>query len=154
MVILCCPAEEKACPALKYECAMADEERATEGEPTSDLLRRLLADVAALGRAYGRATREHLTALVRDFALAALMVVAAVALGVMAIGLAVAALVMVAAIWLPGWLAAVVVLGIMIIAMGVLLSVGKARLQRRRAGWAARIAEEVRWLQSLFNRRS
>ncbi|MBM3469321.1 MAG: phage holin family protein [Armatimonadetes bacterium] len=133
---------------------MADEERATQGEPSGDLLRRLLADAAALGGVYGRATREHLLALARDFAFAALMVGAAVALGVMAIGLAVAAIVMVAAIWLPGWLAALVVLGIMITAMGILLSLGKVRLQRRRAAWAVRMAEEIRWLQTLFTRRS
>lgn len=133
---------------------MADEERATQDEPSGDLLRRLLADAAALGRVYGRATREHLHALAKDFAFAALMVGAAVALGVMAIGVAVAALVMVAAIWLPGWLAALVVLGVMIATMGVLLFLGKVRLRRRRAVWAARMAEEISWLQTLFSRRN
>jgi ABC-type multidrug transport system fused ATPase/permease subunit len=133
---------------------MADEDRATPGEPSGDLLRRLLADAAALGGVYGRAAREHLHALARDFAFAALMIGVAVALGVMAIGVAVAALVMVAAIWLPGWLAALVVLGVMITAMGVLLSLGKVRLRRRRAVWAARMAEEIRWLQTLLSRRS
>lgn len=133
---------------------MADEERATPGEPSGDLLRRLLADTAALGGVYGRAAREHLHALARDFAFAGIMIGAAVALGVMAVGVAVAALVMVAAIWLPGWLAALVVLGVMITAMGVLLSLGKVRLRRRRAAWAARMAEEIRWLQTLLSRRS
>ncbi len=133
---------------------MADEDRAPTGEPSGDLLRRLLADVAALGGVYGRAVREHLHALAKDFAFAALMVGVAVALGVVAIGLAVAAIVLVAAIWLPGWLAALVVLGVMITAMGVLLSLGKVRLRRRRAAWAARVAEEIRWLQTLFPRRS
>ncbi|MDI6771886.1 MAG: phage holin family protein [bacterium] len=133
---------------------MTDEDRATPGEPSGDLLRRLLADAAALGGVYGRAAREHLHVLARDFAFAALMVGIAVVLGVMAIGVAVAALVMTVAIWLPGWLAALVVLGVMVTAMGVLLSLGKVRLRRRRAAWAARVAEEIHWLQTLFSRRS
>lgn len=133
---------------------MTEEERPSSGEPSGDLLRRLLADMGALGGVYGRAAREHLHALARDFAFAAIMIVAAVALGVMAVGVAVAALVMVAAIWLPGWLAALVVLGVMISVMGILLSLGRVRLRRRRTAWAARMAEEIRWLQTLLSRRS
>lgn len=129
---------------------MADENQAASGEPSGELLRRLLADALALGREYRRAAQEHLRALARDFAFAALMVGIAIALGIVAVGVAVAALVLVAAIWLPGWLAALVVLGFMITAMGVLLSFGKVRLQRRRAAWAARVAEEIRWLQTLL----
>lgn len=133
---------------------MAEGDRAPSSEATGELLRRLLSDLAALGGVYGRAVRDHLRGLGRDVAVAAALIGAAVVLGVLAIGVAVAALVLVAAIWLPGWLAALVVLGAMVTAMGVLIALGTGRLRRRRSAWAARVAEEVRWLQSLFSKES
>ncbi len=148
------PAKEKAGSALKYAGVTPDQDQAPTGEPSGELLRRLLADAAALGGVYGRAVQEHLRVLAKDLAFAAIAIGAAAALGVMAIGVAVATLVLVAAIWLPGWLAALVVLGVMITAMGILLSVGRIRLRRGRASWAARVSEEIRWLQSLFPRRN
>jgi uncharacterized membrane protein len=82
------------------------------------------------------------------------MIGAALLLGVFAMGMLVATLVLVAAIWLPGWLAALVVLAAMLAAMAILIAVAVRRVRRRQAAWSARVAEEVRWLRSLFPRES
>ncbi|MDR7484075.1 MAG: phage holin family protein [Armatimonadota bacterium] len=132
---------------------MSDEPRGPQ-EPAGDVVRRLAADLAALLRLYGRAVAGHLRGLSRDVAAAALMIGAALALGVFALGLAVAVLVLVLAIWLPGWLAAAVVLGAVVAVMGALVFLGTRRVRRRRAAWAAMVEEEVRWLRSLFPRES
>ncbi len=123
-------------------------------EPTGDLVRRLIADLSALAVAYRRATSAHLHGLGRDVAVAALLIGAALVVGIFALGLAVAALVLVVAIWLPGWLAALVVLGVTVISMGVMVAVGVTRVRRRRAAWTAAVAEEIRWVRSLFPRES
>jgi 2-oxoglutarate ferredoxin oxidoreductase subunit gamma len=123
-------------------------------EPTGELVRRLIADVARLIQLYGQTVQSHLRGLGRDISTAALMIGAALLLGVFAMGVLVATLVLVADIWLPGWLAALVVLGVMLAAMAILVLIGVRRLRRRRAAWSARVAEEVRWLRSLFPRES
>lgn len=119
-------------------------------EPTIELLRRLWADVAALVRLYGRALQDHSRGLARDVALAAALIGAALILGVFALGLVIATLVLVVAIWLPAWAAALVVLGATAGISAAMVFVGIRRVRRRRAAWAARVAEEVRWLRSLF----
>jgi ABC-type multidrug transport system fused ATPase/permease subunit len=124
------------------------------GEPTGDLVRWLIADIARLIQLYGRAVQEHLHGLGRDLATSALLLGAALLLGVFAMGVLVTALVLVVSVWLPGWLAALVVLAAMLAAIAILVLVARSRLRRRRAAWAARVAEEVRWLQSLFPRES
>jgi ABC-type multidrug transport system fused ATPase/permease subunit len=127
-----------------------DERPGAPPEPTGDLIRRLVADAAALVRLYGEAVRDHLRGMARDVAAAALMIGAALVLGIFALGLAVAAVVLVVAIWLPGWLAALVVLAAVLAVMGGLVLVGARRVRRRRQAWAAKVAEEIRWLRSLF----
>jgi peptidoglycan/LPS O-acetylase OafA/YrhL len=126
----------------------------TPSEPTGEILRRLFADVAALIGLYGRAMREHLRGTASDVGLAAAMIGAAAVLGVFALGLAVATLVLLAAIWLPAWLAALVVLGGVVLIMAVLALLGLRRVRRRRAVWTAKVEEEVRWLRSLFPKES
>jgi len=123
-------------------------------EPSGELVRRLIADVARLIQLYGQTVQSHLRGLGRDISTAALMIGAALLLGVFAMGVLVATLVLVADIWLPGWLAALVVLGVMLAAIAILVLIGIRRLRRRRAAWSARVAEEVRWLRSLFPRES
>jgi protein-S-isoprenylcysteine O-methyltransferase Ste14 len=125
----------------------------TQGSPpeaTGEILRRLLADLTTLLGLYGRAVREHLRGMARDAGLAAAMIGAAAVLGVFVLGLLVATLVLVVAIWLPAWLAALLVLAGMAVIMAVLVLAGMRRVRRRRAAWAARVEEEVRWLRSLF----
>jgi xanthine/uracil permease len=119
-------------------------------EPIGEILRRLAADVAALVRLYGRALQGHAAAMARDAALAAAMIGAAAVLGVFALGLMVALLVLVLSIWLPPWLAALLILLGVVLAMAVLVLLGIRRVRRRSAAWAARVEEEVRWLRSLF----
>jgi hypothetical protein len=126
----------------------------TPSEPTGDILRRLLTDIAALIGLYGRAMREHVRGTARDVGLAAAMIGAATVLGVFALGLAVAAVVLVAAIWLPAWLAALIVLACIVLTMAVLVVAGLRRVRRRRSAWASRVEEEIRWLRSLFPRES
>lgn len=123
-------------------------------DSTAEIVRRLIADVARLIEAYGREVREHARGLGRDVATAAAMIGAAAVLGVFALGLAVATVVLVLAIWLPGWLASLVVLVSLAGAIAVLLGRSVRRVKRRRAAWAARVEEEVRWLKSLFPRES
>ena len=123
-------------------------------ESTGDLLRRLAADVAALAQVYGGEVRDHYQGLAKDAARAALLIGAALALGFFALGLLVATLVLVVAIWVPGWLAALAVLGVLILVIALLVIGGVRRVRRRRAVWAARVEEEVRWLRSLFPRES
>jgi len=123
-------------------------------EPVGELVRRLIADVARLIQLYGAAVRDHLRGLGRDMATAALLIGAALVLGVFAMGVLVAGLVLVATLWLPGWLAALAVLGVMLAVMAILIWIGVRRVRRRRAAWTARVAEEVRWLRSLFPRES
>jgi ABC-type multidrug transport system fused ATPase/permease subunit len=127
-----------------------DERPEVAPEATGELLRRLAADLTALVRLYGRAVREHVSGMARDLATAALLIGAALILGVLALGLAVALVVLVVALWLPAWLATLVVLASIVIAMAALVLVGTRRVRRRRAAWAARMAEEIRWLRSLF----
>lgn len=122
-------------------------------EPTAEVIRRLAADLAALVRFYGGAIRDHLRGLGRDLALAAILVGAALVLGILAVGVAVATLILVVAIWLPAWLASLTVLAVMLILMGSLVLAGVGRVRRRRAAWSARMAQEIRWLESLFPRR-
>ncbi|OFX32654.1 MAG: hypothetical protein A2Z07_12065 [Armatimonadetes bacterium RBG_16_67_12] len=119
-------------------------------EPTGEVLRRIAADVAALLRLYGRALQDHTRGLARDVAAAAALIGAALVLGIFALGLIVATLVLVVAVWLPAWAAALVVLGATTVLMAALVFIGIRRVRRRRAAWAARVAEEVRWLRSLF----
>ncbi len=137
---------------------MDDQGRKTSGAPaseaTSELIRRLIADLAAMVAMYGRVIQDHVRGMGRDIAKAALMIGAALILGIFALGVAVAALILVVAIWLPGWLAALVVLGVMLAAMGLLVFIGIRRVRRRRAAWAARVEEEMQWLSSLFPRQS
>lgn len=123
-------------------------------EATGELVRRLIADLAALIALYGRALQDHARGLGRDVATAALMIGAALILGIFALGVVVATLILIAAIWLPAWLAALIVLGVMLAAIGTLVWIGARRVRRRRAVWAARVAEEIRWLRSLFPRDS
>jgi cytochrome c biogenesis protein CcdA len=123
-------------------------------EPTGDVLRRLAADVATLAQVYGAEIRDHYQGLARDAARAALFIGAALALGFFALGLLVAAVVLVVAIWVPGWLAALIVLAVVVLAVAALVLVGIGRLRRRRTAWAVRVEEEVRWLRSLFPRES
>jgi len=123
-------------------------------EPVGEMVRRLIADVARLIQLYGETAQDHVRGLGRDMATAALLIGAALLLGVFAMGVLVAGLVLVANIWLPGWLAALVVLGVVLTAMGILVWIGVRRVRRRRAAWSARVAEEVRWLRSLFPRES
>src|SRR3990172_3732477 len=92
-------------------------------EPSGELVRRLIADVARLIQLYGQTVQSHLRGLGRDISTAALMIGAALLLGVFAMGVLVATLVLVADIWLPGWLAALVVLGVMLAAMAILVLV-------------------------------
>ncbi|MGH2405284.1 MAG: phage holin family protein [bacterium] len=125
-----------------------------DSEPTGELVRRLVADVAALLRLYGREIREYVRGLGRDAAVAAAMFAAAAALGLFALGVMVAVLILVADIWLPTWAAALLVLGVMIVAIGVLVLLAMRRIRRRQARWSARMAEEVRWLRSLFQGKS
>jgi ABC-type multidrug transport system fused ATPase/permease subunit len=127
-----------------------DERPEAASEPTGELLRRLAADLAALVRLYGRAVRDHLRGMARDVAIAALMIGAALVLGIFALGLAVALVVLVVAIWLPAWLATLLVLAGVVIVMAALVLVGVRRVRRRREAWAAKVAEEIRWLRSLF----
>jgi ABC-type multidrug transport system fused ATPase/permease subunit len=131
-----------------------DERAGPPSEPTGELLRRLAADIAALARLYGRAIRDHARGLARDVAMAAAMIGAALALGLLALGLIVATLVLILDIWLPAWLAACIVLAVIALAMALLVFSGVRRVRRRRAAWAARVEEEVRWLRSLFPRES
>ncbi|MGQ0570597.1 MAG: phage holin family protein [Armatimonadota bacterium] len=131
-----------------------NQETGTSREPTGDLVRRLIADLAALAALYGLAIRDHLRGLGRDVAMAALLIGAALVLGIFALGLVVATLVLVVAIWLPAWLAALVVLGIILAVMAILVRIGLTRARGRRATWAAKVAEEVQWLRSLFPRES
>jgi hypothetical protein len=42
----------------------------------------------------------------------------------------------------------------MLAAMAILIAVAVRRVRRRQAAWSARVAEEVRWLRSLFPRES
>lgn len=125
-----------------------------EPEPTGELVRRLLTDLAALVRLYGREIREYIQRLGRDVAIAAIMYAAALALGLFALGVAVAALILVADIWLPSWAAALLVLGAIVAAIGLLVLLATRRIRRRQAGWASRVAEEVRWLRSIFQSKS
>jgi peptidoglycan/LPS O-acetylase OafA/YrhL len=126
----------------------------TPSEPTGEILRRLLADIAALIGLYGRAMREHFRGTAKDVGLAAAMIGAAAVLGVFALGLAVATVVLVAAIWLPPWLAALVVLGGVVLTMAALVLAGIRRVRRRRSVWASKVEEEIRWLRSLFPKES
>lgn len=119
-------------------------------EPTREVLRRLASDVAALLRLYGRALQDHSRGLARDVAVAAGLIGAALILGVFALGLIVATLVLVLAVWMPAWAAALLVLGVTLSISVAIVVVGIRRVRRRRAAWAARVAEEVRWLRSLF----
>ena len=123
-------------------------------ESTAEVVRRLIADIARLIQTYGREIRAHARGFGRDIAVAAAMIGAALVLGILALGLTVAAMVLVAAIWLPGWLAAMAVLGVMIVAVALLVGLAARRVRRRRAAWSARVEEEVRWLKSLFPRES
>lgn len=123
-------------------------------ESTVEVVRRLIADIARLIQTYGREIRAHARGLGRDMATAAVMIGAALLLGVFALGLAVAAMVLVAAIWLPVWVAALVVLVGMMVVMAVLVGLAVRRVKRRQAAWSARVEEEVRWLKSLFPRES
>jgi len=123
-------------------------------DSTAEVVRRLIADVARLIQTYGREIRAHARGFGRDIAVAAAMIGAALVLGIFALGLAVAAMVLVAAIWLPAWLAALVVLAVMMAAMALLVGLAVRRVRRRRAAWSARVEEEVRWLKSLFPRES
>lgn len=125
-----------------------------ESEPTGELFRRLIADLAALVSVYRREIRDYVRGLGRDVAVAAIMVAAALALAFVALGVTVAVLILVADIWLPAWAAALLVLGVMLAAMGVLVWLAVHRIRRRQAGWSARMAEEVRWLRSLFQGKS
>jgi hypothetical protein len=127
-----------------------DQQPGPTPEPTGEVLRRLAADVAALLRLYGRALQDHSRGLVRDVAVAAALIGAALVLGVFALGLIVATLVLVLAVWMPAWAAALVVLGATGGIAVLIVVVGIGRVRRRRAAWAARVAEEVRWLRSLF----
>lgn len=119
-------------------------------EPTGEILRRLTADVAALLRLYARAFQDHARGLVRAVAVAAALIGAALVLGIFALGLIVATLVLVVAIWLPAWAAVLVVLGAVAGMSAVMVLAGIRRVRGRRAAWAERVAEEVRWLRSLF----
>jgi len=123
-------------------------------ESTAEVVRRLIADVARLIETYGREIRVHARGFGRDIGIAAAMIGAALVLGIFAIGLAVAAMVLIVAIWLPGWLAALVVLGVIIASMALLVGLAVRRVKRRRAAWSARVEEEVQWLKSLFPRES
>jgi hypothetical protein len=123
-------------------------------EPTGEVLRRLAADLAALAQFYRDEIRAHYEGLARDALRAGLFIGAALALGFFALGLLVATLVLVVAIWLPGWLAALAVLVVVLLVIALLVLVGLNRVRRRRAAWAARVEEEVRWLRSLFARES
>lgn len=123
-------------------------------EPTGELVRRLIADLAALVRLYGREIRDYVRGLGRDVVMAAIVLAAAASLAFFALGVVIAVLILVADIWLPGWAAALFVLGIMVAAIGVLVWLGMRRLRRRQAVWSARMAEEVRWLRSLFQGKS
>ncbi|MBI3998066.1 MAG: phage holin family protein [Armatimonadetes bacterium] len=123
-------------------------------EPTGELVRRLIADVALLIQLYGRAIREHLRGMGRDVARAAVMIGAALVLGALAIFVAIVTLILVLDIWLPGWLAALIVLVVMLAATAVLVWAGIRRVRRRQAAWSAQVAEEIRWLRSLFPRES
>lgn len=123
-------------------------------EPTGELVRRLIEDVAALTRLYSREIRDYVRALGRDVAMAAIMLAAALSLGFFALGVMISVFILVADIWLPAWAAALLVLGIMVAAIGVLVWLGVHRLRRRQAVLSARMAEEVRWLRSLFQGKS
>lgn len=127
-----------------------DQDPGPSPESTGEVLRRIAADVAALLRLYGRALQDHTRGLARDVAVAAALIGAALILGVFALGLIVATLVLVVAVWLPAWAAALVVLGATAGISAAMVFAGVRRVRRRRAAWAARMAEEVRWLRSLF----
>ncbi len=131
-----------------------DDRAGPSREATGELVHRLIVDLVALIAVYGRALQDHARGLGRDVATAALMIGAAVLLGIFALGVLVAALILVMSILLPAWLAALVVLGSMLVAMGVLIWIGLRRVRRRRAAWAAQVAEEMQWLRSLFPRES
>jgi cytochrome c biogenesis protein CcdA len=131
-----------------------DRRSSESAEPTGDLIRRLVADLATLVALYGQAARDHARSLARDVGLTALMIGAALVLGIFAVGVALAVLVLVAAIWLPAWLAALAVLAVMVVVMAALVLLGVRRVRRRRAAWAARVEEEIKWLRSLFPRES
>lgn len=131
-----------------------DDRAGPSREATGELVHRLIADLAALIALYGRALQDHARGLGRDVATAALMIGAALILGIFALGVLVATLILVMSILLPAWLAALIVLGVMLAAIGTLAWVGLRRVRRRRAVWAARVAEEMRWLRSLFPRES
>lgn len=113
-------------------------------------MRRLASDVAALVQIYGRDLRNHVGGMGRDLAVAAVLVGGALVLGVFALGLAVATVVLILSVWMPGWLAGLVVMGAVVTSMGVLMLVATRRVRRRRAAWVARVSEEVRWLRSMF----
>jgi len=125
-----------------------------EYEPTGELVRRLLADLGALFRLYDREIRAYIQGLGRDVLTAAIMFGAALVLGIFALGVAVTVLILVADIWLPGWAAALLVLGVMIAVIGLLVMLGARRIRGRQAQWSERVAEEIRWLRSLFPGRS
>lgn len=127
-----------------------DEGRPSPAEPTGEIVRRLLADLTALLRLYGRAIDTHARGMARDVGVAAAMVGAAAVLGLFAIGLGLASLVLIVSLWVPAWAAALLVLVVVAATMAALVLAGVRRVRRRRAAWAARVEEEIRWLRSLF----
>jgi hypothetical protein len=127
-----------------------DEHHGRASEPTGQVLLRIASDLAALLRLYGRALQDHARGLARDVALAAVLIGAALVLGVFVLGLTVVTVVLVVALWLPAWAAALLVLAATATVSVTIVMIGLRRVRRRRAAWAAQVAEEVRWLRSLF----
>jgi Putative Actinobacterial Holin-X, holin superfamily III len=140
-----------------HDADLAADGRRPAGEDTAEagttgtILRRLLSNLALMVQAYLQAAALDLRLGVRDIIMAVVLLSTVLMLGLYLIGLMLTAAVLAISLVLPGWAAALIVLGGLALATGLLALMMVAKLRRIVARMRATIQsakEDVRWFRT------
>jgi hypothetical protein len=124
------------------------DDRAAPADSTPAILRRLLANIAALFQTYAALAGQEARATARDVVVGILFLGAAALLGILALTLVVVTAVLLLALVLRPWEAAAVVFALTGLVMVLFIELGIGRFRRRRLQQVGRaFREDLRWLR-------
>ena len=126
-------------------------EGTAEADTTATIVRRLLSNLGLMLQTYLQAGARDVRLAVRDIIMAVVTLGIMMMLGFYLIGLMLAAAVLAIALVLPGWAAALIVSGAVVLATGLLAMITIARIRRVFARIRTTLQsakEDVRWFRT------
>jgi len=121
----------------------------TRDESAAAIIQRLVANVAAMARAYRDLARDEARATVRGIVRGLVCIGLAAVIGVYAVGLILLTVVLLLALTLPPWLAALITFAGTLVIIAVLVAIGiRGFTLRRLHAVAAQVRSDIQWLRN------